>query len=98
LQIADFIPQTPLSAQRLLYKKSSLFNLRHGLNRYLSNTSSIDIIHDADFKSSNRTFNATMKDLKRNDIGSIEHDIHENIIVNIKITKVFFKSSSSIGG
>jgi hypothetical protein len=56
-----------------LYKKSSLFSLRHGLNRYLSNTSSIDIIHDADFKSSNRTFNATMKDLKRNGLGSVNH-------------------------
>ena len=56
-----------------LYKKSNLFSLRHGFNRYLSNTSSIDIIHDADFKSSNRTFNATMKDLKRNGLDGVNH-------------------------
>jgi hypothetical protein len=54
-------------------KKSSLFSLRNGLNRHLSNTLSIDIIHDADFKSYNRTFSATVKDLKRNGLGGVNH-------------------------
>ncbi|CAG2216012.1 unnamed protein product [Mytilus edulis] len=57
-----------------LYKKSSLFSLRHGINRHLSNfDSGKDIVHDTDFKDSNKVFLATTKDLKRQGKGGINH-------------------------
>ena len=55
-----------------MYKKSSMFALRHGLNRYLS-CKPIDLIHDPEFKESNKTFAAIIKELKRQGLGGVEH-------------------------
>jgi hypothetical protein len=55
-----------------MYKKSSMFALRHDLNRYLS-CKSIDLIHDTEFKESNKTFAATIKELKRQGLGGVDH-------------------------
>ena len=53
-------------------KKSSMFALRHDLNRYLS-CKSIDLIHDTEVKESNKTFAATIKELKRQGLGGVDH-------------------------
>lgn len=57
-----------------MYKKSSLISLRHGINRFLGN--SVDgknIIHDNDFRQSNKVFAAATKELKREGKGGITH-------------------------
>lgn len=55
-----------------LYRRSSMFSLRHGLNRYLA-TKSIDLIHNPAFKEANTTFSAVVKELKRQGLGNIDH-------------------------
>lgn len=53
------------------YRKSSLMGIRHGLNRHLS-LWSIDLIHDLDFKESNKTFSIVMRELKK-EYGGVKH-------------------------
>ncbi|KAJ8298153.1 hypothetical protein KUTeg_024684 [Tegillarca granosa] len=55
-----------------LYKKSSLFSIRHGINLHLSQFQ-IDIIKDSEFKESNTTFCANVKELKRQGQGEVNH-------------------------
>ena len=57
------------------YKTSSLENLRFSLNRHLQLTrkDGIDIIKDHDFRSSNMSFRAAMKELKTNGKGDTKH-------------------------
>ncbi|XP_069138812.1 uncharacterized protein KIAA1958-like [Argopecten irradians] len=55
------------------YKKTSLFALRHGLNRFLSMHSDMDIIHGDDFSHSKNVFQAAAKELKRQGKGGIDH-------------------------
>jgi hypothetical protein len=55
-----------------LYRRSSMFSIRHGLNRYLA-TKSIDLIHNPAFREANDTFLAVVKELKRQGLGSIDH-------------------------
>lgn len=55
-----------------LYKKSSLFSIRHGINRHLQQFQ-IDIINDPEFKESNTTFCANVKELKRQGQGGVDH-------------------------
>ena len=38
------------------YKRSSLFNIRHGINRYIQSKTDINIIKDEAFKSCNKLF------------------------------------------
>ncbi|XP_062599882.1 uncharacterized protein LOC134261458 [Saccostrea cucullata] len=58
-----------------LYKRSSLFSIRHGLNRHLSVNSqnTRDIIHGVDFRKSQLAFTAATKELKRSGKGGVSH-------------------------
>ncbi|CAG2188588.1 unnamed protein product [Mytilus edulis] len=70
-----------------LYKKSSLFSLRHGINKHLSNfDSGKDIVHDTDFKDSNKVFLLNDLDIdiapkvdEKNNISTTDHYNKENI-------------------
>ena len=56
-----------------LYKCTSLVNFRHGLNRFLKSSRNIDIIKGDEFLSANRSFQASLAELKRNGMGGVEH-------------------------
>jgi hypothetical protein len=58
------------------YKKSSVLNMRHGLNRHLKKHYSggdIDIIKDTEFQDANKYFKAVTKELKRIGKGDVDH-------------------------
>lgn len=59
-----------------LYKRSSLENLRHGVNRYLRSppiNKEFDIIKDAVFRKANDNFRAALNELKSEGKGDTEH-------------------------
>ena len=59
-----------------LYKRSSLENLRHGINRYLRSppfNKEFDIIKDAVFRTANDNYHAALNELKSEGKGDTEH-------------------------
>ena len=58
-----------------MYKRTSLFSLRHGLSRFLSTQKGgqCDIIHGKEFRLSKLAFDASTKQLKPVGKGGIEH-------------------------
>ena len=61
------------SASGELYKRTSLFSIRNGINRYLSKTSSINITKDAEFDASIDMFLSMCKYTVREGKGSVVH-------------------------
>lgn len=55
------------------YQKTSFYSLRYGLQRHLSMTKDIDIIKSPVFSKSQKIFEASCADLKRDGKGGIEH-------------------------
>jgi hypothetical protein len=55
------------------YKKSALVSIRFGLQRYFMKKGNFDIINDGDFSKSNKVFEATVVELKRQGYGKVEH-------------------------
>ena len=52
-------------------QEASLVSIRHGINRHLSDAK--DIIHDPDFRQSDKVFSAVTTDLKKEGKGGIDH-------------------------
>jgi hypothetical protein len=62
-----------------LYKRSSLENFRHGLNRYLRSppfNKTVDIIKDVEFREANDNFRAALAELKQEGKGDTTHYPH----------------------
>ena len=74
------------SASGELYKRTSLFSIRNGINRYLSKTSSINITKDAEFDASNDMVLSMCKYTVREGKGSV---VHKNGIEHSDIEKLY---------
>jgi len=55
------------------YKKSALVSIRFGLQRHFMKNGNFDIINDGEFLESNKVFEATVVELKRQGYGKVEH-------------------------
>jgi len=76
-----------------LYKRTSLFSIRNGINIHLSKTSSIDITKDAEFDASNDMFSSMCKYTVGEGKGSV---VHKDGIEHSDIEKLYMSMVFSV--